>query len=105
MPADIILDIVELLAQSTSSVLAFSSYLRNLLLPSLYTTLILKSSKKCKSTLEMLTRRPEISKHIKKLAVRPNYCLSWPKPDEWLDEEWVVGAIDTRYGDLYYNLL
>ncbi|KAF8987551.1 hypothetical protein BDQ17DRAFT_1374976, partial [Cyathus striatus] len=59
MPADIILDIVELLAPVD---------VLNLLLPSLYTTLILKSSKKCKSTLEMLTHRPEISKHIKKLV-------------------------------------
>ncbi|KAF8975712.1 hypothetical protein BDQ17DRAFT_1339883 [Cyathus striatus] len=97
MSADIILDIVELLAPV--DVLSFSlcsSYLRNLrnlLLPSLYTTLIFKSSKKCKSTLEMLTHCPEISKHIKRLAVRLNYYLSWPKPDEWLDEEWVIGAI------------
>ena len=42
----------------------------------------------------MLANRPDICAHIRKFAVRPNYYLSWPKPDEPLDEDWVVYKIE-----------
>jgi len=68
--------------------------MRALLLPALYETVTLKSSKNCKVTLAMLVRRRDICGHIKKLAVRPNYYLAWPRPDEYLSEIWVVQQID-----------
>ena len=75
--------------------LAMQSYaFRDFLLPSLYETVSLKSSRKCRVTLTMLADRPDICAHIRKFAVRPNYYLSWPKPDEPLDEDWVVHRIE-----------
>ncbi|PPQ85300.1 hypothetical protein CVT24_006411, partial [Panaeolus cyanescens] len=96
IPADIVREIVDLLAPS--DILNFSltsSYLRALLLPALYDTVTLKSSKNCRVTLTMLEQRPELCGYIKKLAVRPNYYLSWPKPDDELDEDWVVAKIQS----------
>ena len=37
----------------------------------------------------MLSKRGDICGHIRKLVVRPNYHLSWPKRDKFVDEEWV----------------
>lgn len=31
--------------------------------------------------LPYLLRAPHLTRHIRKLAVRPNYYLAWPKPD------------------------
>jgi hypothetical protein len=41
----------------------------------------------------MLVDRPNICRYIRKLAVRPNYYLAWPKANERLDEEWVVDML------------
>jgi hypothetical protein len=70
-----------------------SSHVRTLLLPALYDTIILKSSKHCRLTLTMLLTHPHLCTYIKKLAVRPNYYLAWPKSDRTLDENWVVKMI------------
>ena len=117
LPQDIIREIVDLL--SPADILSFSltvrvfwgvlsslalvthipcllmqsSYLRALLLPALYDTIILKSSKHCRLTLTMLLAHPHLCSYIKKLAVRPNYYLAWPKSDHTLDENWVVKMI------------
>jgi len=64
-----------------------------MLLPALYDTVILKSSRTCKITLLMLSQNRYLCGFIRKLAVRPNYYLSWPRPDELLDERWVVDMI------------
>lgn len=64
-----------------------------MLLPALYDTVILKSSRTCKITLSMLAQHRHLCGLIRKLAVRPNYYLSWPRPDEPLDERWVVDMI------------
>ena len=64
-------------------------------MPALYETVTLKSSKNCKVTLKMLTMRKDICGYIKKLAVRPNYYLAWPKPDEYINETRVVQQIET----------
>ena len=42
----------------------------------------------------MLSTRPDICGYIRKLVVRPNYYLSWPRRDSHLDEEWVVDMIE-----------
>ena len=48
----------------------------------------------------MLAERPDICVHIRKFAVRPNYYLAWPKPDEPLAEEWVAYKIVQMAGNL-----
>ena len=69
-------------------------------MPFLYETVVLKSSRKCSIALEMLGRRRDLCKFVKKLAVRPNYYLSWPRRDEHLPEEWVVQKLEDIAGDL-----
>ncbi|KIM38487.1 hypothetical protein M413DRAFT_447723 [Hebeloma cylindrosporum] len=94
IPADIVREIVDLM--SPSDILSFSltsKHMRALLLPALYETVTLKSSTHCRVTLAMLERRSDICGYIKKLAVRPNYYLAWPRPDEYLNESWVVRQI------------
>ncbi|KAH0578794.1 hypothetical protein H2248_002991 [Termitomyces sp. 'cryptogamus'] len=101
IPTDIVREIASLL--SPADILSFSltsSTLRNFLLPTLYESVSLKSSKQCRVTLSMLSTRPDICAHIRKLSVRPNYYLAWPKPDEALDEEWVASAISRIAQDL-----
>ena len=41
----------------------------------------------------MLLNNPHLCSYIKKLAVRPNYYLAWPKSDDTLHEDWVVKMI------------
>ena len=41
----------------------------------------------------MLLSRPHLCSYIKKLAVRPNYYLAWPKADGPVDEGSVVKMI------------
>jgi hypothetical protein len=114
VPADILREIADLLipadilsfSLTVSLIIAYtsipfpyllyfqSSGLRQLLLPVLYETVVLKSSRKCRITLKMLEKRPDICKHIRKFAVRPNYYLAWPKPDEPLQEDWVAHKIE-----------
>ncbi|TFK37842.1 hypothetical protein BDQ12DRAFT_607081 [Crucibulum laeve] len=94
IPEDIILEIVDLLSPlDVQNLSVTSSHLRTLLLPTIYETVVLKSSRKCKMALNTLELRPEICRCIKKLAVRPNYYLSWPKADEYLDEAWLARKI------------
>ncbi|KAH9476327.1 hypothetical protein JR316_0011902 [Psilocybe cubensis] len=101
IPADIVREIVDLLAPS--DILNFSlasKHLRAMLLPALYETVTLKSSKNCRVTLSMLKSRKDICGYVRKLAVRPNYYLAWPRPDEQLSEEWVVSMIEDISMDL-----
>jgi hypothetical protein len=49
----------------------------------------------------MLSNRPDLCGHIRKLLVRPNYYLSWPKRDKFIDEEWVA----TMIADIAPNLV
>lgn len=48
----------------------------------------------------MLRERRDICRYVRKLAVRPNYYLAWPKPDEELSEVWVVDTIEDISKDL-----
>ncbi|KAK7042082.1 F-box domain-containing protein [Favolaschia claudopus] len=94
LPEDILREIAQELSQSDIlNVSLASSHIRNLLIPELYRTVHLKSSRSCKSALAMLVRKPELSQHIQKLAVRPNYYLSWPNRDVHLPEAWVAQVI------------
>ena len=69
-------------------------------MPALYDTVTLKSSKDCKATLEMLKQRRDICSYIRKLALRPNYYLAWPKQDDDLSEAWVAEMIEIISKDL-----
>ncbi|KAJ7573925.1 hypothetical protein C8J56DRAFT_980840 [Mycena floridula] len=48
-----------------------------LLIPLLYASLDLISSEVCWRMLKMLTRRPDISRHVKRLVLRPNHSPGW----------------------------
>ncbi|KIK52077.1 hypothetical protein GYMLUDRAFT_180601 [Collybiopsis luxurians FD-317 M1] len=94
LPADILYELSEYLGSSDLLNLSLtSSYVRTLLMPVLYDTVVLKSSHACKITLTMLVQRPNICRYIRKLAVRPNYYLAWPKANEHLDEYWVCDML------------
>ncbi|KAJ4491431.1 hypothetical protein C8J55DRAFT_449980 [Lentinula edodes] len=94
LPADILYEVSEYLWSSDLLSLSLtSSHVRTLLLPVLYDTVVLKSSRACRTALTMLFERPDICRYIRKLAVRPNYYLAWPKANERLDEDWVVDML------------
>ncbi|KAL0958693.1 hypothetical protein HGRIS_014025 [Hohenbuehelia grisea] len=94
VPADIILSIADWLAPCDVLNLSLTSRaVRSLLIPALYATVVLKSSRQCRVALTALLEQPAVCATVRKLAVRPNYYLAWPKPDEHLDEQWVVDAI------------
>ncbi|KAJ8520813.1 hypothetical protein ONZ45_g2426 [Pleurotus djamor] len=94
VPSDILLAVADLLTPVDVLNLSLaSSRVRSLLLPTLYATVVLKSSRQCEVALKALSNQPELCAHIRKLAVRPNYYLAWPKPDDPLDEDWVVDSI------------
>ena len=63
-----------------------------LLLPVLYSSVDLRTSKTCRVTLNNLVERPAVTRCIRRLVVRPNHC-SWPEDDEWIDETSIVNAI------------
>lgn len=67
----------------------------------LYATVHLKSSRQCRITLGVLLQRPDITRYIRQLMVSPNYYLAWPRPDEALDESWVVDKIERMSNDLH----
>ncbi len=60
------------------------------MMPALYDTVVLGSTRSCQSGLRMLCERPEVCRWVRKLAVRPDYYLAWPRPDKPIDESWVA---------------
>ncbi|KAJ7923903.1 hypothetical protein B0H13DRAFT_2399720 [Mycena leptocephala] len=91
LPEDVLHEIAEQLSPNDIlSVSLTSSHVRMLLIPELYRTVHLRSSRSCDSGLRMLAQRPDLCAHIQKLAVRPNYYLAWPTRDMQLSEEWVA---------------
>ncbi|KIM41466.1 hypothetical protein M413DRAFT_11036 [Hebeloma cylindrosporum] len=69
-----------------------SRRLRTLFAPVLYSTVELKTNKQCKVTLVALSKRPELSRHIRHLIVRPN-TLEWTDPGDEIDEDLVATLI------------
>ncbi|KAJ6549686.1 hypothetical protein B0H19DRAFT_1264606 [Mycena capillaripes] len=101
LPGDILREVAELLSPNDIlSVSLTASHVRMLLIPELYRTVHLRSSRTCDSGLRMLKARPELCAHIHKLAVRPNYYLAWPARDTQLSEEWVATMISRIAGTL-----
>ncbi|KAJ6603610.1 hypothetical protein DFH09DRAFT_1124694 [Mycena vulgaris] len=94
LPEDVLHTVVDQLSPSEVLNLSLtSSHVRTLLIPALYRTVQLRSSRACMSGLFMLAARPELCAHVRKLAVRPNYYLAWPACDVSVSEEWVADTI------------
>lgn len=78
-----------------------SSQYRRLLLPELYRTVALESSRACLSGLTMLRKHPELCGYIRTLIVRPNYALAcWPRTDGPISEMKVASIIRRLAGRL-----
>ncbi|KAJ7433620.1 hypothetical protein B0H11DRAFT_2208813 [Mycena galericulata] len=94
LPEDVLREVVEDMSPADMLNLSLtSSHVRALLIPELYRTMQLRSSRACASGLRMLAKRPALCAHVTKLAVRPNYYLAWPTPDTPLNESWVAEMI------------
>lgn len=64
--------------------------MRSLLVPALYETVILGSTRACQSGLKLPS---EAWRWVRKLAIRPNYYLSWPKADKAVDEGQIASSL------------
>ncbi|KAJ6452422.1 hypothetical protein C8R45DRAFT_1193815 [Mycena sanguinolenta] len=94
LPEDLLREITKNLAPNDIlSASLTSRHMRELLIPVLYQTVHLRSSRSCESGLRMLAERKHLCSKIHKLAVRPNYYLSWPTRDKLLSDEWVAKMI------------
>ncbi|KAM6494691.1 hypothetical protein JOM56_009314 [Amanita muscaria] len=105
LPLDIILTIGSLVSPSTllNLVLASPAFY-DVLLPSLYRTLVLPSSDHCLTVLPRFNRRKPLSgtfstgrmlcSYIRELVLKPNYYLAWPRKDRHVDENWVAGMVE-----------
>jgi len=95
IPLDILKEIVEYLSVCDMLSLSLASkHVHSLLLPSLYHTVTLSSSSSCINTLSFLLSNPSLSNLIHKIVLRPNYYLSWPREDIWVDERSIAGMVE-----------
>ncbi|KAJ7666174.1 hypothetical protein DFH06DRAFT_268800 [Mycena polygramma] len=99
VPLDIIIEIAERL-NSIEDILSLSltsTRIHATLLPALYASVDLRSSRMCKITLEMmLNRRPDVSRYIRHLIIRPNHVDRRTKePAKVIDEDSVAQSIVT----------
>ncbi|KAJ6627819.1 hypothetical protein B0H10DRAFT_310596 [Mycena sp. CBHHK59/15] len=96
VPLDIIIEIAERL-NSSEDVLSLSltsSRIHATLLPVLYASVDLRSSRMCRSTLEMfLSGRYDVPRYIRRLVVRPNHIDRRTEHVKPIDEAWVVQCI------------
>ncbi|KAJ7158293.1 hypothetical protein C8R43DRAFT_1105626 [Mycena crocata] len=97
VPLDIIIEVAERLTnlEDILSLSLTSSRIYATLLPVLYTSVDLRSSRMCKSTIEMLlTSRSDVTRYIRRLVVRPNHIdRRSQQPVKPIDEDWVVQSI------------
>ncbi|KAJ7634859.1 hypothetical protein FB45DRAFT_910075 [Roridomyces roridus] len=98
IPLDIIVEVAERLesAEDILNLSLTSSCIHATLLPVLYASVDLRSSRMCKHAISMLLDgRSNVSRYIRRLVVRPNHVdrRSWQQPAKHLDEEWVVQSI------------
>ncbi|KAJ7144126.1 hypothetical protein C8R44DRAFT_865113 [Mycena epipterygia] len=96
LPTEIFLEIAGFLQDA--ELLQFSltsSQWRRLLLPQMYKTIVLESSRACMSGLTMLSRHPELCPYIRILTVRPNHAIvCWPRTDGPVSESKVAFMIE-----------
>ncbi|PPQ99327.1 hypothetical protein CVT24_009195 [Panaeolus cyanescens] len=69
-----------------------SRHLYNLLLPILYASVDLKTNRQCKTTLIALSKRPEISFHVRSLRVHVN-SQQWTDSSDEIDENLIATLI------------
>ncbi|KAJ7204105.1 hypothetical protein GGX14DRAFT_544192 [Mycena pura] len=94
LPEDLLHEILQELTPADILNLSLaSSHLRATLAPELYRTMHLRSSGACETGLRLLLRRPDLCAHVRKLALRPNYYLSWPARDTSISESWVASML------------
>ncbi|KAJ7105238.1 hypothetical protein C8R44DRAFT_806841 [Mycena epipterygia] len=87
LPEDVLHAVVEDLDPADILALSLtSSHLRTLLIPALYRTVNLRSSRAISSGIRMLARNPNLCLQVRTLTVRPNYYLAWPTPDTPVSE-------------------
>lgn len=69
--------------------------LYDLIIMGLYASVDIHSSELCRSLLKHLTQRSDLTRHIKKLIVRPNHPPGWAnRTDKSIDESWVSSMIE-----------
>ncbi|KAJ7683022.1 hypothetical protein B0H17DRAFT_1075025 [Mycena rosella] len=97
VPLDIIIEIAERLdsLEDLFSLSLTSTRIYATLLPALYASVDLRSSRMCRNTLEMLlTGRSDVTRYIRRLVVRPNHVDRRSRqPVKPIDENWVVQSI------------
>ncbi|KAJ7670463.1 hypothetical protein B0H17DRAFT_1209329 [Mycena rosella] len=94
LPYDTILEIGQCIHTADVLSLSLTSLqMRGLFLSLLYRSMLLGSSAACASALPMLRRNPEVCRCVRELRVRPNYRLSWPIADTYVDEAWVADLV------------
>ncbi|KAL1695456.1 hypothetical protein GGG16DRAFT_109124 [Schizophyllum commune] len=72
LPADILAEIsIYLDCVDLQSVVVLSNHIYDSVAPVLYRHVVLKSFEKCRTTLNMLSRRPDIARHVRSLLVSP----------------------------------
>ncbi|KAF4609532.1 hypothetical protein D9613_012248 [Agrocybe pediades] len=87
IPLDIVrgivdhLDVSEMLSLSLTSKRMYA-----FMAPSLYHTITLSSSRACSRTLRMFLKKPHLAQLVRKMVLRPNYYLAWPREDKRIDE-------------------
>ncbi|KAJ7171406.1 hypothetical protein C8R46DRAFT_1262862 [Mycena filopes] len=102
IPLEIFLDVAQFLRSGEILNLSLaSSQFRTLLLPEMYKTVALESSKACISGLAMLRRHPQLCVFIRTLVVRPNSKTAcWPRTDGPINETRVAFSIQELAGNL-----
>ncbi|KAJ6487957.1 hypothetical protein C8R45DRAFT_262220 [Mycena sanguinolenta] len=99
VPLDIIIEIAERLdnLEDILSLSLTSTRIYATLLPVLYASVDLRSSRLCKNTLEMFLKdQPDVTRYVRRLIVRPNHIerrSQQPQTVKPLDEGWVVQSI------------
>ncbi|KAK7039486.1 Dna polymerase gamma [Favolaschia claudopus] len=98
VPLDIIIEIAERLTcvEDVLSLSLTSTRIYATLLPVLFTSVDLGSSRMCKVTLDaLLAGKPDVARYIRRLVVRPNHVdrRRSQLPPKQIDENWVAQSI------------
>ncbi|KAJ7485291.1 hypothetical protein FB451DRAFT_52404 [Mycena latifolia] len=97
VPLDIIIEIAERLnsIEDLLSLSLTSSRIHATLLPVLYASVDLRSSRMCRNTIEMLLNgRSDVTRYIRRLVVRPNHVDRRSRqPVKPIDERWVAQSV------------
>ncbi|KAJ7100221.1 hypothetical protein B0H15DRAFT_819252 [Mycena belliarum] len=97
VPLDIVIEIAERIEsiEDIFSLSLTSSRIHATLLPVLYASVDLRSSRMCRNSIEMfLNSKSDVTRYIRRLVVRPNHVDRRSRqPVKPIDERWVVQSI------------